>query len=72
VLQGNAGTVASRSCLMTPVEYAERFAAQRPLTLAEQTGNIPCGVVGRFMRGVKPLDFASLSDEPGKKLSWVM
>eukprot|EP00873_Tetraselmis_striata_P041401 jgi/Tetstr1/461665/TSEL_006765.t1 len=53
---------------MSPQQYARMFAAWElyppdfpPLR----------GVRGRFVRGVKPEHFEKLSDEPGKKFSWI-
>ena len=53
---------------MTPQEFAERF--QRCKGLATEEGSIS-GVCARFVRGVTEADFEKLSDEPGKRLSWV-
>jgi hypothetical protein len=49
---------------LTPNEYAIKFLASQP------SGPFR-GVCGRFIRGVRPADFLLLSDEPGKKLSWI-
>lgn len=52
---------------MTPEEFSRRFAAREALP----AGAALEGLCGRFIRGTKPSDFAVLSEEPGKRLSWV-
>lgn len=55
------------SLSLTPKEYAEQFLNKTPFPPNKRL----VGVYGRFTRGVKREDFEKLSDEPGKKLSWV-
>ena len=52
---------------LTVDEYAERWETRLPLP----EGTLLEGLCGRFIRGTRPEDFEMLSDEPGKKLSWV-
>jgi hypothetical protein len=52
---------------MAPEQYAEQFLSKTPFPQDKKL----VGVYGRFTRGVKPEDFEMLSDEPGKRLSWV-
>ena len=57
-----AGAVA-----LTPAEYAERWEAREGLG----PGTVLEGLCGRFIRGTRPEHFEQLSDEPGKRMSWV-
>mmetsp|Transcript_5685 Transcript_5685/g.14504 ORF Transcript_5685/g.14504 Transcript_5685/m.14504 type:complete len:250 (+) Transcript_5685:289-1038(+) len=52
---------------LTPTEYAECLVAGCPLP----TGASIDHLVGRFTRGVCDADFDRLSDEPGKRLTWL-
>ena len=53
--------------LLTPAEFAAMWARQEPLP----PGVVLEGLCGRFIRGTCPEHFEMLSDEPGKRLSWV-
>lgn len=64
--QSTAGS--NTMVLLTPAEYAQRWARREPLP---QDVTIEGGLCGRFIRGTRPEHFELLSDEPGKKLSWV-
>lgn len=52
---------------LTAAEYAKLFNAQERVP----AGRTVAGLCARFIRGTKPADFEVLSDEPGKRLSWV-
>jgi hypothetical protein len=52
---------------LTPEEFAQRWAQRLPLAEGQSLE----GLCGRFIRGTKPEHFEMLSDEPGKRLSWV-
>lgn len=58
---------ASNVVRLTPQEFAERFHNRRPLPKGQSLE----GLCGRFIRGTEPKHFDMLSDEPGKRLSWV-
>lgn len=53
--------------LLTPSEFAAMWTKQEPLP----PGVVLEGLCGRFIRGTCPEHFEMLSDEPGKRLSWV-
>jgi hypothetical protein len=53
---------------LTPEEYSGLYLSQQRPPAADGKAT---GVIGRFIRGVKEEDFVLLSEEPGKKLTWV-
>jgi hypothetical protein len=62
-----AGVEPDNAVPLTPAQFADLFLSRRRLP----AGRSVRGLCGRFIRGTKPADFEVLSDEPGKKLSWV-
>ncbi len=50
---------------MTPHTFRKLF-DQKPIQVGVD------GLVGRVMRGRTPLEFFKLSNEPGKRLSWIV
>jgi hypothetical protein len=57
----------ARACTLAPEEFAAMWTRQEPLP----RGVVLEGLCGRFIRGTRPEHFEMLSDEPGKRLSWV-
>ena len=53
--------------MLSPAQFAQRFEEKSALP----HGTRLAGVCGRFTRGTRPEHFERLSDEPGKRLSWV-